>query len=275
LYPMAPRESSSTFSRGSIPPVTMQVLTPTKFVPAPPPKMTLPIAIVEQIVDHMSVPSQLTFARTSRAMRDMVYDDSRWVSKLKAMGVWNEEAARKAVEEELMHKRDIEKRAKEEAVLGRPVMTPDTTTIFDAALEKRKLDPFGNEDLLDFQPDSPEAFGEFQSVSVESPAPSPIEPVLPLKILSSVVSRRGQARQEFGRVYEVLSPLFVELGNANSLEEAAAFRHWRKPEEQAKLLHAVTIFGRSASVDNWTKCQKRIAWITETFEREMIIEFEE
>src|ERR1700721_845411 len=124
----APRESSKTSSRGRIPPVTMQVLTPTKPHTAPPPKMFLPIEILEQIVNYMSIPTQLIFAQTNRAMRDMVYDDSRWVAKLKDMGVWNEGEARRAMEEELLRKLDEEKRKKEEVVLGRPVRTGTTST---------------------------------------------------------------------------------------------------------------------------------------------------
>src|SRR5271169_5458793 len=120
---MAPRESNSSFSRGRIPPVSMAVLTPTRFLPTPTPKMSLPIELLEQIVDYMPVQTQLRFARTSHAMRDMVYDDTRWVTKLKDMGVWNEEDARRAVEEEIALQREAVQRAKEEAVLGRTVTT--------------------------------------------------------------------------------------------------------------------------------------------------------
>ena len=93
--------------------------------------------------------------------------------------------------------------------------------------------------------------------------------------LSSVVSRRGQARLEFGKVYATLAALYIDLANSNSLDEAAIFRHRRQPEEQAKLLKVLELFGRARAVQDWTKCQKRIAWITETFERQMLTEFEE
>jgi recyclin-1 len=231
-------------------------------------------------VNYMPVSTQLTFARTSHALRDMVYDDSRWVSKLKAMGVWNEEEARQAAEEEIQHRREEEQRRKDEAVLGRRV-TNGTTTLFDATVETKKLDaipvtPVKNTgDLMDFATDSPEAFGDFQSVSAESPVMKSVDTSSPLKVLSSVISRRGQARQEFEKVYRVLAPIYLELVRSNSLEDAPSFKQLKIPEEQAKLLHELERFGRSNSVDNWTRCQKRFAWVMETFERQCVTEFEE
>jgi recyclin-1 len=279
---MAPRDSTASLSRGRPPAVSMQVLTPSRvFSPPPPSKMSLPIELLEQIVDYLPVQSQLTFARTSRAMRDMIYDDSRWVSKLKAMGAWNEEEARRAAEEEITRRREATQRARQEAVLGRTVTNGTNTTIFDASVESKKIPaipvtPVKNtDDLLDFSFDSPEAFGDFQSVSTDTLIEKPMDSAAPLRALESVVSRRGEARQEFGKAYEVLAPLYINLTNSNSLEQSVAFRHRKLPEEQAKLLRVLELFGQSRAVDNWTRCQKRIAWITETFERQALTEFEE
>ncbi|CAK7567897.1 MAG: F-box protein: endocytic membrane traffic, recycling ReCYcling 1 [Sporothrix epigloea] len=68
-------------------------------------KTTLPAEILSIIVDYLPVPEQLTFARTCRRMREMVYDDTRWVSRLKSMGVWNENEARRRFEEALQKRR--------------------------------------------------------------------------------------------------------------------------------------------------------------------------
>jgi recyclin-1 len=282
--------------------MTMAVLTPTRLFTAPTPsKMTLPVELLEQIVDYMPVPTQLVFARTSHAMRDMVYDDTRWVTKLKSMGAWNEDEARRAAEEEVRSRREAIQRAKQEAVLGRQVVNgsaaagmgmASSTTLFDVNVERRKYEnnslppPMmmlpvtpvknGMGDLLEFGVDSPEAFGDFQSVSPEeSPVLKPVDTLVPLTILDSVLSRRGHARQEFGKVYKTLAPLYIDLANANSLDDSAVFRQRTQPEEQAKLLKVLDLFGRARAVDNWTRCQKRIAWITETFERGALTEFEE
>jgi recyclin-1 len=262
----------------------MEVLQPTRNTPSQSTKMSLPIELLQEIVEFMPVQTQLRFARTSHAMRDMIYDDARWVAKLKAMCAWNEEDARRGAEEEIARRRLLQQRAAEEAVLGRPVINGHhTTTLFDATLEAKNVSaqpvmPIKTGgDLLDF--DSFEAFGDFQSVEPPSPQirvqkDKAIDSATALTILSSVVSRRGQARQQFGRVYKTLAPLYVSLANS-SIEDSTGFKHLRTPEEQAKLLKVLELFGRSRAVDDWTKCQKRIAWIMETFERKALTEFEE
>lgn len=293
-FNMAPREpSTSSRGRTAAVPLTMAVLTPTRLFSTSQPKMHLPIELLEHIVDYMPVSTQLVFARTSHAMRDMVYDDTRWVTKLRAMGAWNEDEARRAAEEEVRSRREAMQRAKQEAVLGRQVHvngsgseSAASTTLFDESVERKKYEgPFGmmpvtplknTGDLLEFGVDSPEAFGDFQSVSPEdSPVLKPLDTSTPLTILNSVVSRRGHAREEFGKVYQCLAPLYIDLATSNSLDDAAIFQNRRQPEEQAKLLKVLELFGRARAVNNWTRCQKRIAWITETFERGALTEFEE
>lgn len=277
---MAPRESTPSTSRGYILPTSMQVLTPVRAAPKPLPKMSLPIELLEQVVEYMPVQTQLRFAQTSRAMRDMIYEDTRWVVKLKAMGVWDEEEARRAAEEELEVRRETARRAKEEAVLGRTVTSDTrTTTLFDATVEKKKIaaalvTPIKTtEDLLDFQFDNSEAFGEFQGVSPISSGKE-IDGTYLSNVLSSVVSRRGQARSEFGKVYAKLAHLYIDLANSTSPEDAAIFRHRQQPEEQAQLLRVMELFGRARAVDDWRRRQKRITWITKTFERQMLTNFE-
>lgn len=193
--------------------------------------------------------------------------------------MWNEEDARRAAEEEIFLQTEAALRAKQEAVLGRTLTNGGvgSTTLFDAGVEKRKGSvnvANGMDDLLDFQGDKTDDFGDFQSVETPS-VEKPVEAVSPLNVLSSVVSRRGKARAEFGKVYATLAPIYISLANSDSLEEATVFRHRRQPEEQAKLLKVLELFGHSKSVEDWIRCQKRIAWITETFERHMLTEFEE
>lgn len=277
---MALREPNSSSSSDRMGSLSMQVLTPARVLPTAQAKIHLPIEILEQIVNYMPVQTQLRFARTSRAMRDMVYDDSRWVAKLKAMGAWNEEDAKRALEEEITRRKKAIQRANEEAALGRAVTNGSTTTtLFDVNIERKKLEGFPvasmkqTNDLLDFRFEGPEAFGEFQSVSGRKDEKMDI--FAPLNILSSVVSRRGQARSEFGKVYAVLAPLYIDLANSSDPDRSMAFQHRERPEERAKLLNVLELFGRAKAVDNWTTFQRQITWITETFERQMLDEFEE
>ena len=51
-----------------------------------------------RIVDYLAVPDLIRFARVSRRMQEMVYDDTRWVQRLRRMDCWNEVEARKRAE---------------------------------------------------------------------------------------------------------------------------------------------------------------------------------
>ena len=275
---MAMHESDPSSLRVGHNNLSMQVLKPVNIRP-PPFRMALPAELLEEIIDYLPVKTQLVFARTSRAIRDMVYDDTRWVAKLKAMGVWNEEEARRTVEKELQLQQEAIQRAKQEAVLGRRVTASNktnTVTIFDAAQEIASPKPFikVTDDLLDLGGDGGDVFGDFQSVSI-SPEATATDFCAPLNILSSVISRRGQARSEFGKVYAGLAPIYTKLCHADSLEDVSTFRQLQRLEDQATLLKILELFGRARAVDNWTKCQKRLAWHAEMFESRMLTEFEE
>ncbi|EHK99873.1 hypothetical protein M7I_4196 [Glarea lozoyensis 74030] len=79
-------------------------------------KPVLPAEIISRILDYLPIPDLLSFARTSKRMLEMVYEDSRWVQRLHAMGLWNEGEARKRFEEGMKRKREVmRKRHEEEA----------------------------------------------------------------------------------------------------------------------------------------------------------------
>ncbi|KIH86641.1 recyclin-1 [Sporothrix brasiliensis 5110] len=68
-------------------------------------KATLPAEILATILDYLPIPDQISFARTCRRMREMVYDDTRWVSRLQSMGAWNEAEARRRFDEAMQKRR--------------------------------------------------------------------------------------------------------------------------------------------------------------------------
>ncbi|EFX01117.1 secretion pathway protein sls2 [Grosmannia clavigera kw1407] len=68
-------------------------------------KSVLPAEILFTILDHLPVPDLMRFARVSHLFREMVYDDTRWVSRLQSMGCWNEVEARRRFEEALVRRR--------------------------------------------------------------------------------------------------------------------------------------------------------------------------
>lgn len=66
------------------------------FTPAGTPvqKAALPAEILDLILDYVAVSDLLVFARTCRRLKEMVFEDARWVRRLKGMGVWDESEAR-------------------------------------------------------------------------------------------------------------------------------------------------------------------------------------
>ncbi|OAA64520.1 secretion pathway protein sls2 [Niveomyces insectorum RCEF 264] len=68
-------------------------------------KPVLPAEILATILDYLPVPDLLRFARVSRRMREMVYDDTRWIARLQSMGCWNEAEARRRFEEAMAKRR--------------------------------------------------------------------------------------------------------------------------------------------------------------------------
>ena len=64
----------------------------------------------------------LQCARVSKRLQEMVYDDTRWVSKLRAMNVWNEAEARQRYDD-----------SKRKRLSGK------STTLFDQHDEEEKV----------------------------------------------------------------------------------------------------------------------------------------
>ncbi|PSR79186.1 secretion pathway protein Sls2/Rcy1 [Coniella lustricola] len=69
-------------------------------------KAALPAEIIATILDYLPISDLMRFARTSSRMREMVYDDTRWVARLKSLGVWNEAEARKRFDDAMRRRKE-------------------------------------------------------------------------------------------------------------------------------------------------------------------------
>ncbi|KAL3957879.1 hypothetical protein ACCO45_008457 [Purpureocillium lilacinum] len=137
----------------------------------------LPAEIMVTILDYLPVADQIRMARTSRRLQEMVYDDTRWVSRLKSMGCWDEREARRRFEEAVRRRREAAERAAGQQPDGATAAhKPGETTLFDASVEeqKRRHDPEDADSYLD--------------------------------VFKSVKSIRGGARQEYGKIYDAGQP---------------------------------------------------------------------
>lgn len=225
-------------------------------------------------------------------MHEMVYDDTRWVFRLRLMGVWNEAEARKRFEEAVKRRRatmaaKVAEEAKKAIEMGlkppaavvgpRGVASNRTSTLFDAGEEEdrvklqREADrrgvqarPFSDGfDMMSITP----LVAELSKASVRDPASL-------LTMLPSVKSVRGFARQEYGRIYGALAPLYFDLAKAKTHTDPVVFRIFRDPEQQAQVLAQLKVFARSDTAYGWGERLERLNLMTGIFENAALREFE-
>lgn len=247
-------------------------------------KPVLPAEIISTILDFLPIPDLISFARTSKRMLEMVYEDSRWVQRLKVMGVWNEGEARKRFEDALKMKREIMRmRAEEEGkrtgigVNGSAGMRKTSTTLFDAGDEeerqKKSVEVATRAGTV-----SMDGFETLTLASAANRTPTPrapmLEPEALLNVFSGVKSIRGSARQEFGRIYAALAPFYHDLARSKSHTDPVIFRVYRDPEQQAQMLAHLQVFSKSDWAQGWRHREEKLMTMVGIFENAVLREFE-
>lgn len=200
-------------------------------------KPTLPIELIAQIADHLNGADLIRVARVSRKMHEMIYDDARWVQRLKRMGVWNDLEARRT--------------GGGRASISRPQKKPT----IDRSVVNGKGRPEIN---LNGQPVSPKkptvpsvarTFDGFDTISFSEPTPASQNGLLgqeeALYILKNVKSVRGYARQEYGRVYKCLNHFYVDALNSHVHDKTAIFSTYSLPEQRAEMFSNIRTFSLS------------------------------
>jgi len=200
-------------------------------------KPFLPIELIAQIVDHLNAADMVRFARVSRKMHEMIYDDARWVQRLKKMGVWN----------------DVEARRTEGGRLS--IFRPEKKPTIDHSLVNGKGRPELNINGLPISPMKPSHVAQtrdldgFDTISFSEPTleavnvPTTEEDTL--RALDSVRSIRGQARQEFGKVYKALNPFYLDATQAVSYQNTRIFSTFTLPEQRALMFTNIRTFALS------------------------------
>ncbi|KAI0120079.1 exocyst complex component Sec10-like protein [Nemania sp. FL0031] len=235
-------------------------------------KTALPAEVIVSILDYLPVPDLIRFARTSSRMREMVYDDTRWVARLKSMGVWSDLEAKRRFEDAIRRKRDAAARTAGNGGPGPIGSKEGSTTIFDAAIEEERRMA---EAIQARQPEPP--VDGFETLSLNpTHSKSPLEdPTALLNILKSVRSIRGHARQEFGKVYGALAPFYFDLVQAKTHTEPVVFKVFRDPERQAQMLSNLQVFGKCDWTDGWSQRVGKLSSMITIFEGAVLREFEQ
>ncbi|KAF8538525.1 exocyst complex component Sec10-domain-containing protein [Trichophaea hybrida] len=252
-------------------------------------RSVLPAEIIASILDYLPVRDLMAFARVSHRLQEMVYDDTRWVRKLQLMGVWNEAEARKRFEEAMRRKRASEaaKRSEEERKFAESrKSTPAATTagrgstIFDIAEEREKKNKAtaaaaagggGGVAGINRRIDLMSMSGGIPGEALRPPLTNRKSL---LTVIKSIRSIRGFARQEYGRIYGALSPLYLDLVRARTHTDPVVFQMYRDPEEQAQMLAQLRTFSDSDTALGWAERTDRLKAMMGVFENAALREFE-
>jgi recyclin-1 len=234
------------------------------------------------------VPDLFRFARTSKRMQEMVYDDTRWVQRLRCMGCWNEGEARARFEEVMRKKWEAQKaRHDEEAkrvgvgVNGSGGLGKTSTTLFDAGIEEERQRRSTDAAARVGKPNIVDGFEvlKLSASPISRPTVAPIssfqDPAAILTVLSKVRSVRGSARHEYGRVYAALAPFYFDLARSRSHTDPVIFRVYREPEQQAKMLALLLVFAQSDWAQGWRQREEKLNTMIGTFENAVLREFEQ
>lgn len=226
------------------------------------------VEILVAVLDHLPVADQMRFARASRRMREMVYDDTRWVSRLKSMGCWDEREARRRFEESLRRRREADQRAIEAAGRGgasNAFAPEDSTTLFDASIEEQRQRRAASESR-----------DGFETTSLSAPTWNPArDPAAYLDVFKNARSTRGGARQEYGKIYGAMAPFYFDISTARSHADPIVFKAFHDPERQAQMLANLDRFSKSDWAAGCTEREQKLKAITGIFEGAVLREFEQ
>ena len=255
-------------------------------------KPVLPAELIATILDYLPVPDLISFARVSRKLQEMVYDDSRWTQKLQALGVWNEAEARQRVEDAMKRKAEAQRAKEVEEAKRTGVNLPGsvngiagggrphggTSTLFDAGAEESRY-----RTSLDKAQPTPskrrgtlaDGFDDLTISPSSANSTKPWDPSIALNVLGQVNSVRGRARQEFGKVYGALGPLYMNLARAKNHSDAVIFRTYRDPEQQAQILSSLKRFAKCDFALGWQGREQKLDTMIGIFENAVLREFEQ
>ncbi|KAK4540306.1 hypothetical protein LTR36_009618 [Oleoguttula mirabilis] len=257
-------------------------------------KPVLPAELIATILDYLPVPDLLRFGRVSRRLQEMVYDDTRWIQKLQAIGVWNESEARQRFEEVMRRKAEAQ-RAKEadearrtganlpgsvNGVAGGGRRHAGSVTLFDAGLEEERYRKSVERPQLSTRARRGTLADGFDELTISPSSPSsaaakPWDPNIALTILQRVRSIRGYARQEFGKVYGALGPLYMDLARSKVHSDAIIFRTYRDPEQQAQILSNLKRLAQCDFAQGWQSREQKLDSMIGVFENAVLREFEQ
>ena len=244
------------------------------------------LEILATILDFLPVPDLVHFARVSKRMKEMVYDDTRWVQRLQRMGCWDEAVARRRAEAARRKRAESQKVLFDEEAKrtgigvngmvngsdgpnGRARVT--SVTLFDAALEAEKnltVSIGGLNDGFDAIVHST------AKPTVASPPYKPMDNASKLSVFSQSRSMRGHGREGYGKIHGALAPFYNDALRSKTHTDAIVFRTYRDPDQQAQMLSNLVRFANCDMAQGWQQRGQKLRDLVEAFETAVSREFE-
>ena len=96
-----------------------------------------------------------------------------------------------------------------------------------------------------------------------------------LTVFQRVISVRGHARREYGKIYSALSPFYMDAVQVADQRQARTFRTYRDPDQQAQMLSNLSRFSNSDMAEGWWTRQEKLAELVSAFEKAVTHEFQQ
>ena len=219
------------------------------------------------VLDCLSVADLMSCSRVSKRIREMVYDDTRWVQRLQVMGCWNETEARAWGEES--------RRRNLEALQAPHEADPGAIGYIEASIQNGT----GEQRAALTQISSPVDGFDLTSLSSAIPAkaqpPKSLDNNAILEVMQSARSIRDAARGEYGRIYAALRPFYRDAVRSKHPSNAKIFRVYRDPDQQARMLAQLIRFAKSDFTLGRIQREKRLAFMVAAFEDAVSREYEQ
>ena len=208
------------------------------------------VEVVSSILDYVSAVDLIRVAQSSKLLREMAYDDTRWVRKLKCMGCWSDVEARKNVEK--MHGTIVNVESVEhEAAVGHASYLAELKTTEDG----------------------------FDEIDMSTPAhagqPDQVDTDEALVAMKEVRSIRGEARLEYGKIHAALAPLYEDIVASHPSWDSLVFKKYNNPESQAQILSQLQSFAKCDSTAGWRERTTRLESAVQLLETEALEKFQE
>jgi len=224
------------------------------------------------VLDNIEASDLIRCACVSKQLREMVYDDTRWVHRLRLMDCWSESEARVNAEEARRRRVDCTS-MKPSNVLGARMQAP---TIFLNGPSPMSGLSIHND------ADESSAGSEQQDGFDQAPLPSDLlgqsaiqapATYAELVVLKDAQSVRGAARQEYGRIHAILDPYYRDMIRCKIPSNAKLFRVYRDPNQQARMLAQILRFSKADIAQGWNAREDQVGRAVGAFESAVRNEF--